>query len=251
MAWESQGKKIEENRFLEFVYEEIANNFPGLTVVEASGYWRYQKNQLASEPSKIVSVIVPKSHDVKDLAVSISSHFNQIFSQYAVSFTLENVEYTRVINDQEMNWKEFVDTKTAKDACGTWNDFYRKNLKPKLSREHCIQLFKKVKKEKSSYQLLSVEELKSLNMENAGLQRWGNGQKSAEEAYPSTDRPRGKKDIESVNYHLKTTELVSPVIVARVQLPNSQIKHIKLDGVHRLVAAAIRGSKVKVLFLDF
>ena len=58
----------------------------------------------------------------------------------------------------------------------------------------------------------------------------------------------GKKDVASVRYHSQTLNKVSP-IVARVKA-KGKVTYIKLDGVHRLVAAAIRGSMVKVLFVD-
>ena len=85
-------------------------------------------------------------------------------------------------------------------------------------------------------------------MENTRFQKHLNA-KSAEEAYPPEDRPRGRKDIVSVNYHIKTQRPVSPIIIMQTE-KDGKIRSIKLDGVHRIIAAIIRKSKVKVFYIN-
>jgi hypothetical protein len=59
------------------------------------------------------------------------------------------------------------------------------------------------------------------------------------------------KDIDAVNYFLQTKDAISPITVARVHNEtDNSITYIKLDGVHRLIAAAIKKSPVKILFID-
>ena len=71
------------------------------------------------------------------------------------------------------------------------------------------------------------------NVENFNPNRL---QKSAENAFPINDRPRGDKDISSVEYHRK-----------QIQTPIWLIKQNKtyllLDGVHRIVAHYIEGKQ--------
>ncbi len=90
-------------------------------------------------------------------------------------------------------------------------------------------------------------EVKALPIENAGLHRLM--AKSPEEAYPENDRPRGKKDFQSVSFHLETTQPVSPITIAELTDSQGKTRVIKLDGVHRLVAAAMLRSFIAV-FMD-
>lgn len=61
------------------------------------------------------------------------------------------------------------------------------------------------------------------------------------DAYPKNDRPRGKKDLESVKYHIK-------LIKQNKSFPNIWIvkkngKLILLDGAHRIVAHYLSNKK--------
>ncbi len=58
---------------------------------------------------------------------------------------------------------------------------------------------------------MSAYEFLALNVENQRLNKYKNA-KNAQEAYPENDRPRGKKDIDSVNF-LRTRACVSPIVV--------------------------------------
>jgi len=63
-------------------------------------------------------------------------------------------------------------------------------------------------------------------------------QKTAEEAYPITNRPRGKKDIESVEFYCQmfiNKQDVPPIIIYDGSL---------LDGVHRIIAAYVVGIEI-------
>lgn len=74
-------------------------------------------------------------------------------------------------------------------------------------------------------------------------------QKQPKSFYPLEDRPRGDTDITSVNYHVFLQRPISPIVVAKV-MDNGTMRYIKLDGVHRLIAASIRKSPIKVLFIE-
>ncbi len=60
-------------------------------------------------------------------------------------------------------------------------------------------------------------------------------QKSAENAFPINDRPRGVKDIKSVEYHRKQIQIQTPI--------KQNKTYLSLDGVHRIVAHYIEGKQ--------
>ena len=62
-------------------------------------------------------------------------------------------------------------------------------------------------------------------------------QKSASKAYPLSDRPRGQKDLDSVNYYKKIKNIPPIWIIKK----NKQ--YTLLDGAHRLVANYIQNKK--------
>jgi hypothetical protein len=63
-------------------------------------------------------------------------------------------------------------------------------------------------------------------------------------AYPPSDRPRGKRDIDSVLYHI-ANRACDPIVVHR---SHDGVRTL-LDGAHRLIAAAITGCDVLVLMI--
>lgn len=142
-------------------------------------------------------------------------------------------------------WAENLSLETIEHSWGTWNDFFRENIKLNINRE----IFDRILRN-GIYKTISIAEFLSLNIENQRVNEYKRAT-TAEEAYPEHDRPRGQKDIDSVNYFLNTKECVSPIIIATVTDKNGLKHHIKLDGVHRLIAALIRNSPIKILFLDF
>lgn len=71
----------------------------------------------------------------------------------------------------------------------------------------------------------------------------------AQIAYPTGDRPRGKNDISSIIYHSTTRRALSPIAVGRYRY-GGRIRYVLLDGVHRLVSAAISGERFRVAIFD-
>ncbi len=143
----------------------------------------------------------------------------------------------------QIQWTPTVSNETLSDSWGTWNTHYRESTKPEINYE----AFSKAVAH-GTYKLITIAEFLSMNVENHRLAKYPNA-KTAEEAYPPNDRPRGRDDIQSVNYFVMTSKPVSPISVARV-MTKDKVRLIKLDGVHRIIAAAIRRSCIKIFFID-
>lgn len=143
-----------------------------------------------------------------------------------------------------LNWDKAIDQATQKDSWATWQQNYAYLSKRVISKE----LFMKTMG-KASCQNISPEDFLALNIENHRLDRYPNA-RSAEEAYPLNDRPRGDKDISSVNYFLQTTHPVSPITVIKFIDKERKARLVKLDGVHRLMAAAILRQSIRVCWLN-
>lgn len=135
-----------------------------------------------------------------------------------------------------MKWRKTLDFQTIHDGYGTLSYF----MKPVPFTE---EEFTKMAK-KAPIVDLSVAEYKALKAKNAGYNRLG--KKSAEEAYPEHDRERGDKDVASVNMLLTTKKSISPVLLIRI----GKKELIKLDGVHRTVAASITKSKIRLCIIN-
>lgn len=143
-----------------------------------------------------------------------------------------------------MQWRARADKQTLKDARGTWGSLNQAAaLRPR-----------------GAYALLPATSLLRRNLENAGVHRIAavkearrrgvtSARALAEAAYPETDRPRSAADIESVAYHVATRAKISPIVLAKVR-EGRRVRYVLLDGVHRLVAAIIRRSAVRVLVLE-
>jgi hypothetical protein len=144
----------------------------------------------------------------------------------------------------EINWKKTVDSDTLETSWMTWNSYFKEEIKPSITKP----IFMQKAKNHGWYKTMSILDFFNLDIENDGRTRYMHA-KTAEDAYPPHSRPRGDEDIASVNYHIKTNNPVSPITVALVTDQKGNPRRIKLDGVHRLVAASIRGSKVKVFFI--
>jgi hypothetical protein len=104
-------------------------------------------------------------------------------------------------------------------------------------------------------EFLTVSELCAIpGLRNPGHYRLKS--RSAEEAYPPGDRPRGEADLKSVSWHLRAltgrgNTLISPIIVYEVVAPDGSITPMLVDGMHRLVACHLAGAKACVEFLRF
>jgi hypothetical protein len=142
-------------------------------------------------------------------------------------------------------WAYKVDNSTIEHSWGTYVDqhYITQNSVSYTEKEFIKQL------KKSSYTDISVEQLLNMNIENHRLKRYRFA-KSAEEAYPPSDRPRGDKDINSVNYFLSTCKAISPVTIAIMIDKKGDTRFMKLDGVHRMVAAMILNKNIRVLWID-
>jgi len=66
-------------------------------------------------------------------------------------------------------------------------------------------------------------------------------QKTALDAYPINNRPRGNKDLSSVKYYQKQIRQKKDIYPIFIVKKNN--KYILLDGAHRIVASYIEGKK--------
>jgi hypothetical protein len=140
-----------------------------------------------------------------------------------------------VLGGSNINWTATLSKKTI-DASFSNIETYKYSSISKLKFLANIK--------KSKYQDLSVDEILKLNIENHRLYRYPDA-KTPEEFYPDNDLNDRTNDVESVQYHMTTPKPVSPVLVGRIGK-----RLIKLDGVHRLVAAKIRGSFIRMFVVD-
>ncbi len=92
-----------------------------------------------------------------------------------------------------------------------------------------------------SSKLLQIPMSKCVKLENFNPLRL---QSSAVDAYPSNDRPRGAKDIQSVKYHQK--RIRNGLEIQPIWVLKRGNTHVLLDGAHRIVALYIENRK-KVL----
>jgi hypothetical protein len=134
----------------------------------------------------------------------------------------------------QIKWSNKPNIQTLNDAYATWNDYYRDNINSKF-----IETFDDFLK---IYECCGV--MKNVNMsslDNIENSRHKINGKTPEEYYPKKNRPRGEKDIESVKYYIRTKKYVSPIVII-----NIDNRRIKLDGVHRIIAAKLRKSKIRI-----
>jgi hypothetical protein len=85
-----------------------------------------------------------------------------------------------------------------------------------------------------SSELVNFPLLKFKNVDNFDQIRL---KKSAIEAYPLYDRPRGNKDISSVKFYQKQIQKKKAILPVWMILKDK--KYILLDGAHRIVASYI------------
>lgn len=140
-------------------------------------------------------------------------------------------------------WAETLDEATLNDSWATYQGFYAHENSITISRQE----FKKRVKT-ATLQNMTSEQFVRLNIENHRLNEYFTA-KNAEDAYPESDRPRKDKDIDSVNYFLSTTKAVSPITVAIMTDKNGKTRFIKLDGVHRMMAAHILKKNLCIMWV--
>jgi hypothetical protein len=144
-----------------------------------------------------------------------------------------------------INWAPQPDQVTIQDSWLTWQDYYSFQSKNFISYNAFKKAITNTKCEE-----LSPNSFLLLNIENHRLNRYCANLRLAQDAYPPNDRPRGEKDILSVEYFLKMDNPISPITVAKFIDKSGKLRLIKLDGVHRLVAAFIAQSPIRLCWVD-
>lgn len=119
-----------------------------------------------------------------------------------------------------MRWKSTLDRSSKTDAWLT----YRNHFQGSKTQQ---AFFRGV-----TYHDMPIAELLKLPLENAGLHRL-----QRKHPFPIYDRPRGRKDLESLRFLMTTHEALSTIVLWN---------GIVLDGVHRIIAAAKTQSVIRV-----
>lgn len=142
-----------------------------------------------------------------------------------------------------INWDNRVSLDTIKDGWETWMiiQYSRSFL---INRSSYLDA-----SSRGYYKTMSVDDFLKLKIRNHRLNLYTRVKK-AKHAYPKDNRPRKGRDLSSIKYFLKTSDPLSPVIVARLHDDKNNIVHVMLDGNHRLVAAYIKKCPIKVYFID-
>lgn len=125
-----------------------------------------------------------------------------------------------VVAWKEMRWKATLDRSSKRDAWLTYRNHYNGSKKQQ-------SFFRGV-----TYHDMPIAELLKLPLDNAGLHRL-----RRKNPFPVYDRPRGRKDIDSLRFLMTTKEALSPIVLWN---------GIVLDGVHRIIAAAKTRSVIRV-----
>ena len=145
----------------------------------------------------------------------------------------------------KMSWGISLDKATFEDGWGTYKEFFYDKVHTPLDKETFMK-----RSEALTFEFITSQQFLDMNVQNCPrLEKYWNA-KTAQEAYPEQDRQRGDKDISSVNYFLTTKEIISPVLIARTINKDGQEERIKLDGVHRIIAAHILEQYIKVAWID-
>lgn len=141
-----------------------------------------------------------------------------------------------------MKWSNEINLSTFWDSWWT----YRENF---MDKNMTLDEFTKICINDSTYKDMSIQTLlDDYETHNIGKHRLDTN--TPEEAYPSNDRPRGQKDIETIKSLIKSNECIPPIVF--IQSGDKKSSWICLDGIHRLVAAKLRGgfrSVVRVCFI--
>jgi hypothetical protein len=178
------------------------------------------------------------------LAPSLLPAFTDIESYNDNQYDLNSDELPVLKNERFSYWADELDEATVLDGWATYKNYYEIQSTYLLSRDEFL-----VRIQQAAMQDLTSEDFLELNIENHRLDRFFNA-KQPEEAYPIDDRPRGIEDVESVKYFMNPSFPVSPILVAIIQDIDENIRKIKLDGVHRLMAAHICRYPIRVVWVD-
>lgn len=169
---------------------------------------------------------------------------DSIINKYLLVGGLGAILSLQVSCSRSFVWSDQVDTATIADSWKTYAEFFSSANSILLTKEQFICQLRK-----GTYTQMSISHFLSLPIENHRLARYHSA-RTAEEAYPESDRPRQSRDIDSVNYFLSSLGPVSPITVAIMMDKKGKIRFIKLDGVHRMMAANILQQDLRVLWID-
>lgn len=147
------------------------------------------------------------------------------------------------IEPNPINWADKITYDSLYSAESTWSDYF-KDLHPSINATAFFNAAAH-----GVYQNTTIQELLALGMENHRLRSYDCSQ-TAELAYPKHDRPRNETDINSVRYLSTTKDPISPIVLVQFFDRKGRKHLIKLDGMHRLVAACIRRSPVRCFIID-
>lgn len=142
-----------------------------------------------------------------------------------------------------MKWLKRIDSQTYIDSVAVlrWLMKYHKSALPlDLTKNLKLADIKGIAVQKVAP--MTIARFKALNASNAGYQRL---QSTPARAYPKNNRPRGQKDLDSVEWHMAAKKALSPIVVLCVGK-----NRILLDGVHRAVAANILGEPISVALVS-
>ncbi len=121
-------------------------------------------------------------------------------------------------------------------------------IKDSVETSVSMKIFKN--KKESSFAHIFKSKLKKIplstfqHVENFNPERL---QKSAIQAYPLHNRPRGDKDIKSVQYYQKLIQQKNNITPIWMIQKNN--KYILLDGAHRIVANYIENKKYMYAYI--
>jgi|GEM_PF-1891540 len=178
------------------------------------------------------------------LVPSLLPAFTEIKNSNRSTHDLNSTEIKELRNQSVSYWADELDETTVLDGWATYKDYYENQCSFILSFDEFL-----VRIQQGVTQDLNSKDFLELNIENHRLHRAFDA-KLPEEAYPIEDRPRGIEDVESVKHFMNRSSPVSPILVGIIQDADGNVRKIKLDGVHRLIAAHICKHPIRVVWVD-
>lgn len=116
---------------------------------------------------------------------------------------------------------------------------YKGIIKDSIETSLKLKLFKNKKEAAYSHIFKSKLKKLSMNIIKKGIHNFNPERlkKTAKEAYPKENRPRGNKDLSSINYY-KRIKNIPPIWILK-----KNKEYYLLDGAHRIVASYIKNNK--------
>jgi hypothetical protein len=85
-------KSVSEARWARFLASEVTTRFPaGLTVIDAKGQWRNDRNVIAREPSKVLTIVLPGTPEDDARLRQIVAVYKTRFRQQSVGLVMRPV----------------------------------------------------------------------------------------------------------------------------------------------------------------